>query len=88
MKHYDGAQPGKLKTASATPAENVCEKREKYEKEGRPERTFNQIWCQGRPWLKYNKEKNAMTCTVCTEHAETKQSSNNLKHTFIYQWLQ
>jgi hypothetical protein len=30
LKHYDGAQPGKHKTASATPAENVREKRAKY----------------------------------------------------------
>jgi hypothetical protein len=26
LKHYGGAQPGKRKTASATPAENVREK--------------------------------------------------------------
>jgi hypothetical protein len=81
LKHYDGAQPGKRKTASATQAENV---REKHEKEGFPECNFNQIWCQGRLWLKYNKEKNDMTCTLCTEHAETKQSSNNLKHKHLF----
>jgi hypothetical protein len=39
LKHYEGAQPGKRKTASATQAENV---REKHEKEGFPERKFNQ----------------------------------------------
>jgi hypothetical protein len=48
------------------------------------ERTFIQIWCQGRPWLKYNKEKNVMTCKLCTELAETKQSSNNLKHKHLF----
>jgi hypothetical protein len=32
LKHYDGAQPGKRKTTSATPAENVREKQAKYEK--------------------------------------------------------
>jgi hypothetical protein len=26
LKHYDGAQPGKHKTASATPAENMIER--------------------------------------------------------------
>jgi hypothetical protein len=31
LKHYDGAQPGKRKTASSTPSENVREKRTKYE---------------------------------------------------------
>ena len=25
-----------------------------------------------------------MTCTLCTEHAETKQSSNNLKHKHLF----
>jgi hypothetical protein len=81
LKHYNGAQPGKRKTASAIQAENV---REKHEKEGFPECNFNQIWCKGRLWLKYNKEKNDMTCTLCTEHAETKQSSNNLKHKHLF----
>ena len=32
LKHYDRAQPGKRKTASSTPSENVREKRTKYEK--------------------------------------------------------
>jgi hypothetical protein len=32
LKHYDRTQPGKRKTASSNPSENVCEKRTKYEK--------------------------------------------------------
>ena len=38
----------------------------KYEKEKRPEfkkRIFNAKWCEGRSWLKYDRDGNVMTCT-------------------------
>ena len=63
-----GARPGLKRQAqvlsdSSTNAENKI----KYEKEERPERIFNAKWCEGRPWLKYDRdwrEENAMTCTT------------------------
>ena len=41
-----------------------AEKRFKYEKEKRPEWIFNAKWCEGRPWLKYDRDENFMTCTL------------------------
>jgi hypothetical protein len=35
-------------------------KRFKYEKEKRPEWIFNAKWCEGRPWLKYNRDENVI----------------------------
>ena len=44
LKHFEGTQPGKRKPVAATTNESVSqsEKCAKYEKECRPDRTFNQ----------------------------------------------
>jgi hypothetical protein len=39
-----------------------AEKRFKYEKEKRPEWIFNAKWCEGCPWLKYDRDENFITC--------------------------
>ena len=88
LKHFEGPQPGKRKPDAATTNESVSqsEKCWKYEKECRPDRTFNQSWTQGCSWLKYDKDSNVMMCTVCTEYSYSRQStSSNLKrkHLFI-----
>ena len=59
LKHFEGAQHGKRKPVAATTNESVSqsEKCAKYEKECRPNRTFNQSWTQGRSWLKF-KQRN------------------------------
>jgi hypothetical protein len=43
LKHFEGAQPGKRKPVAATTNESVSqsEKCAKYEKECRPDHTFN-----------------------------------------------
>ena len=81
------AQPGKRKPVAATTNESVSqsEKCAKYEKECQPDRTFNQSWTQGRSWLKYDKDSNVMTCTVCTEYSYSRQStSSNLKRKHLF----
>jgi hypothetical protein len=30
----------------------------------RPEWIFNAKWCEGRPWLKYDRDENAMTLAL------------------------
>ena len=67
IKFIMGAHPGlkrppQVLSDSATNAE----KKFKYEKEKRSERFFNAKWCESRPWLKYDCDENAMTCTICT----------------------
>ena len=42
-----------------------AEKKIKYEKEKRPEWIFNAKWCEGRPWLKYDRD--AMTLALALE---------------------
>jgi hypothetical protein len=47
-----------------------------YEKEKRPERIFNAKWCEGRPWLKYDRDENVMTCTICTKYGKQGETGN------------
>jgi hypothetical protein len=62
-----GAHPG-LKRPPQVLSDSAinAEKKFKYEKEKRSERFFNAKWCESRPWLKYDRDENAMTCTICT----------------------
>ena len=84
LGYYDGAKPGKRHVAPKTKAD-VSEKRAKYEKEDSPERLFNVGWCQGRPWLEYDKEKNVMVCTLCTDFYKNRQPQMpNLKNKFAF----
>jgi hypothetical protein len=48
----------------------------KYEKEKRPERIFNAKWCEGHPWLKYDRDENVMTCTICTKYGKRGETRN------------
>ena len=63
------------KTVTSDSATNA-EKRFKYEKEKRPERIFNAKWCEGRPWLKYDRDENVMTCTICTKYGKRGETGN------------
>jgi hypothetical protein len=45
-------------------------------KEKRPERIFNAKWCEGRPWLKYDRDENVMTCTICTKYSNRGETGN------------
>jgi hypothetical protein len=69
IKFIEGARPGLKRPAQVT-ATNA-EKRFKYEKEKRPERIFNAKWCEGRPWLKYDRDENVVTCTKYGKRGET-----------------
>jgi hypothetical protein len=40
--------------------QQMQKKRFKYEKEKRPEQIFSAKWCEGRPWLKYDRDENVM----------------------------
>jgi hypothetical protein len=49
-----------IKKAGTSDSATNAEKRFKYEKEKRPERIFNAKWCEGHPWLKYDRDENVM----------------------------
>ena len=53
-----------------------AEKRFKYEKQKRLERIFKAKWCEGRSWLKYNRDENVMTCTICTKYGKRGETGN------------
>jgi hypothetical protein len=52
-KIYKGCSSWIKKAGTSHNAINA-EKRIKYEKEKRPEQIFNEKWCEGCPWLKYD----------------------------------
>ena len=55
-KIYKGCSSWIKKAGTSHNAINA-EKRFKYEKEKRPEWIFNEKWCEGRPWLKYDRDE-------------------------------
>jgi hypothetical protein len=58
-------------------------KRFKYEKEKRPEQIFSAKWCEGRPWLKYDRDENVMTCTKYGKRGETDIKIQIVISTFV-----
>jgi hypothetical protein len=77
IKFIKGARPGLKRPAQVTSdSATNAEKRFKYEKEKRPERIFNANWCEGRPWLKYDRDENVMTCTICTKYGKRGETGN------------
>jgi hypothetical protein len=77
IKFIKGARPGLKRPAQVTSdSATNAEKRFKYEKEKRPERIFNAKWCEGRPWLKYDRDENVMTCTICTKYGKRGETGN------------
>lgn len=74
-KIYKGCSSWIKKAGTSDSATNA-EKRFKYEKEKRPERIFNAKWCEGRPWLKYDRDENVMTCTICTKYGKRGETGN------------
>lgn len=77
LKYSKNAMPGKkLQTVTVS------------EQKKRPpvDRKFVLSWKEGRPWLEYNDEKKAMTCSSCiTFYGDTASSHPNLKgqNTFL-----
>ena len=65
-----------IKKAGTSDSATNAEKRFKYEKEKRPEQIFNAKWCKGRPWLKYDRDENVMTCTICTKNGKREETGN------------
>ena len=53
-----------IKKAGTSHYTTNSEKRFKYEKENRLEWIYNAKWCEGCPWLKYDRDENVMTCTM------------------------
>ena len=68
IQFIKGARPGFKRPTQVT--SDSAEKRFKYEKEKRSERIFNAKWCEGRSWLKYDRDENVMTCTICTKYGK------------------
>ena len=64
------ARPGLKRPAQVT-VQQMQKKRFKYEKVKRPDWIFNAKWCEGRPWLKYDRDENVMTCTKYGKRGET-----------------
>ena len=81
LKYTPGAKPGvKVKRASESEAEQKL-KRQLYENEKRPERTFDTKWKVGRPWLVYEEETGTMKCSVCVEYGPKPcQNVNSFKN--------
>jgi hypothetical protein len=76
IKFIKRARPGLKRLAQVTSdSATNAEKRFKYEKEKRSERIFNAKWCEGRPWLKYDRDENVMTCTICTKYGKRGETS-------------
>ena len=74
IKYTPGAKPGKRKAEQSDKLDDKTAKvakRNEYEKNKRPERTFNASWKQGRPWLTYDEKTNDMKCSVCIEFGKT-----------------
>ena len=65
-----------IKKAGTSDSATNAEKRFKYEKEKRPERIFNAKCCEGRPWSKYDRDENVMTCTICTKYGKRGETRN------------
>ena len=65
-----------IKKAGTRDSATNAEKRFKDEKEKRPERIFNAKWCEGHPWLKYDRDENVMTCTICTKYGKRGETRN------------
>ena len=66
IKYTPGAKPGKRKAEQSDKLDDKTAKvakRNEYEKNKRPERTFNASWKQGRPWLTY------IQCCITTSSA-------------------
>ena len=72
---YKGCSSWIKKAGTSDNATNA-EKRFKYEKEKRSEWIFNTKWCEGRPWLKYDRHENVMTCTICTKYGKRGETGN------------
>ena len=78
IKFIKGAHPGLKRPAhkSQVTVQQMQKKRFKYEKEKRPEQIFSAKWCEGRPWLKYDRDENVMTCTICTKYGKRGETGN------------
>jgi hypothetical protein len=63
IRYFERAQPGKKRKIE----NEKTEKSKEYEARCK-ERSFNQQWLVGRPWLSFNPMENTMTCIVCSDH--------------------
>ena len=68
IRYFDGAQPGKKRKIE----NEKTEKSKEYEARHK-ERSFNQQWLVGRPWLSFNPKENTMTCIVYSDHYKKNQ---------------
>ena len=90
IKYTPGAKPGVKRKLQTTPTE--AEKKLKlteYEQSKRPPRSFNEKWKEGREWLKFDPEKNIMTCTYCISYSsssilKSSKCTNNLKNKMLF----
>ena len=88
IEYIKGARPVLKRPAQvASDSATNAEKRFKYEQEKMPKRIFNAKWCEGCPWLKYDRDENVMTCTICTKYGKRGETGNFKKQTSFYYWV-
>ena len=63
------------------PAQVTVQQMQKKDLNMKRRKGFNAKWCEGRPWLKYDRDENVMTCTKYGKRGETGYLKN--KHLFI-----
>ena len=61
IKFIKGARPGLKRPAQVT-VQQMQKKDLNMKKENRSEWIFNAKWCEGCPWLKYDRDENFITC--------------------------
>ena len=86
LKFVSGATPGKRPTLPIT-EDMKRAKREKYDRERRPDRSFSNKWKEGRDWLVYDVNDNKMTCSLCSRYfsaTNAPKSQINLKNRNLF----
>ena len=64
--------------------QQMQKKRFKYEKEKRPEQIFTAKWCEGRPWLKYDRDDNKCNNFRSSAVSDHEKSKGHLNITYVY----
>ena len=72
IKFIKGTRPGLKRSAQVT----VQQMQKKDLNVKRLEWIFNAKWCEGRPWLKSDRDENVMTCTICTKYGKRGETGN------------
>lgn len=44
---------------------------------------FQESWASGRPWLRYDPDSGAMTCSVCSKHSKTRGGCGSGQNSWV-----